>query len=369
MNKRLIELLSVLSISLSLLVTPANAAVKPGEACKKAGVTSVALGKTFTCIKSGKKLVWNKGVSKSTATVPLDIPISIDNLDLIGVPRHANFNVLKILSTRPRSGFAPTKYIGPNVKQARADQELNGLNKAIDLWAPYFQPDKFQVIYVVRGDEEWIEKKSIDLELSSMIPSGESFTESMKRWSQCGFAYAGVANQIPTFVQCLGAYYAGGFMQTGPHEYTHLFQRGYGGYNMYKIPWYSEGSASFFGWTLGFHPNELNSYRSYWLSVLFSGMGSDAIADFQSKDIQRFKKRMKSLVPEGGQSNASVSYWAGGLATEVLIALYGFDKFVELTKNMNTNSDLSSMFVQTYGFSEDYFYEKLAPYVWAQIPA
>jgi hypothetical protein len=368
MYKKLIAFLSVLSLSVSLPSIPVNAAVKAGYSCKPEGTTSVVGSKTFTCIKSGKKLVWNKGVSKSTTSAPVEIPISIENLDLKGVPQQANVNVLKILNSRPRSEITPTKYIGPNVKQARVDQELNGLNKAIDLWAPYFQPHKFQVVYVVKGDEEWIEKISSDLGLSSMVPPGVTFTEYIRRWSQCGFAFAGYAKQIPTFVQCLGAYYAGGYMQTGPHEYTHLFQRDYGGFNMYKIPWYAEGSASFFGWTLGFHPNELDSYRSWWLSVLFSGMSSDAKADFMSKDLQRFKKRMTSLVPQSGQDNASISYWAGGLATEVLIALYGFDKFVDFTKNMKSNPDLSSLLMQTYGFDDDYFYEKLAPFIWAQIP-
>jgi M6 family metalloprotease-like protein len=40
----------------------ATAAVKAGASCKKAGQTSTYAGKKFTCIKSGKKLVWNKGV-------------------------------------------------------------------------------------------------------------------------------------------------------------------------------------------------------------------------------------------------------------------------------------------------------------------
>ena len=45
-----------------------------------------------------------------------------------------------------------------------------------------------------------------------------------------------------------------------------------------------------------------------------------------------------------------------------------FDKFVEFTKNLQSSQDMSVLLTQTYGFSEDYFYEKLAPYVWAQIP-
>ena len=60
----------VLIMCLSLISSNANAAVKAGMACTKVGTTATANGKKFTCIKSGKKLVWNKGVAvapKSTA--------------------------------------------------------------------------------------------------------------------------------------------------------------------------------------------------------------------------------------------------------------------------------------------------------------
>jgi hypothetical protein len=42
---------------------------------------------------------------------------------------------------------------------------------------------------------------------------------------------------------------------------------------------------------------------------------------------------------------------------------------VEFTKNIQQNQDLSSLLMQTYGFNADYFYEKLAPYIWAHIPS
>ncbi|KGA19305.1 hypothetical protein GM50_6140, partial [freshwater metagenome] len=66
MNKRLIAFLSVLSLFLSSPLSPANAAAKAGAKCTKPGNIEVVKGKTFTCIKSGKKLVWNKGVSQTT---------------------------------------------------------------------------------------------------------------------------------------------------------------------------------------------------------------------------------------------------------------------------------------------------------------
>jgi len=62
MNKKLITFLSILSLFLSTLLIPANAAAKAGGSCSKAGITSVASGKTFTCVKSGKKLIWDKGI-------------------------------------------------------------------------------------------------------------------------------------------------------------------------------------------------------------------------------------------------------------------------------------------------------------------
>jgi hypothetical protein len=73
MNKKLIAFLSILSLSLPLV--PASAAVKAGSVCKKAGITSVASSKTYTCIKSGKKLVWRIS-SQKTITSKLSTPIA-----------------------------------------------------------------------------------------------------------------------------------------------------------------------------------------------------------------------------------------------------------------------------------------------------
>ena len=57
-----VKLLAFL-ISLTFITGVASAAVKTGDTCKKVGTTATANGKKYTCIKSGKKLVWNKGVA------------------------------------------------------------------------------------------------------------------------------------------------------------------------------------------------------------------------------------------------------------------------------------------------------------------
>jgi hypothetical protein len=66
-------------IATSILIAPLNAmaAVKAGDSCKKVGLTATSGGKKYTCIKSGKRLVWNKGVAiaKPVPTVsPTPVP-------------------------------------------------------------------------------------------------------------------------------------------------------------------------------------------------------------------------------------------------------------------------------------------------------
>lgn len=63
----------VLSIALAaVLITPiSNAAVKAGSACTKSGAISSTSTTKFTCVKSGKKLIWNKGVAIAKPTAQL----------------------------------------------------------------------------------------------------------------------------------------------------------------------------------------------------------------------------------------------------------------------------------------------------------
>ena len=54
----------ILLLALTLLgAAPVHALTKAGAKCSKAGATSTSAGKKYACIKSGKSLVWNKGVT------------------------------------------------------------------------------------------------------------------------------------------------------------------------------------------------------------------------------------------------------------------------------------------------------------------
>jgi len=65
MRKHLIALLVITPLLLSSQLSISHAAAKAGAKCSKVGVKSVVGAKTFTCIKSGTKLIWDKGASQS----------------------------------------------------------------------------------------------------------------------------------------------------------------------------------------------------------------------------------------------------------------------------------------------------------------
>jgi len=71
---RLIVLLAITPLLLSSQISTSHAAAKAGAKCTKVGITKVVKDKSYTCVKSGKKLVWNKGVviKTPTSTTALD---------------------------------------------------------------------------------------------------------------------------------------------------------------------------------------------------------------------------------------------------------------------------------------------------------
>ena len=98
MKNKLLIFLSVLIASLSLLLVPANAAVKAGGNCKKIGVNSVASGKTYTCGKSGKKLVWKISSQKIDTSKPLTPLVNLSNAALF-----SNLDKCKIIDGDPQT--------------------------------------------------------------------------------------------------------------------------------------------------------------------------------------------------------------------------------------------------------------------------
>ena len=182
--------LFVLCALLSSLAFSQNsfAAVKAGDTCKKAGITSTANGKKFTCIKNGKKLVWNKGVAvakpkptpvdlaQPTATptpsaspIPTTIapkaPTSFADLveNYRGIPEVVWNEAQKLaIGGTVKSTF--TIEIGPNTKiQQGLDDPRVYLEQASRLWSSFSQAQSTRIFIYNFQDLAWAQQKNMAL--------------------------------------------------------------------------------------------------------------------------------------------------------------------------------------------------------------
>ena len=85
MIKRSLSLLLITALCVAVIPDASALTAKAGAKCTKVKATSVVKGKKYTCIKSGKKLIWNKGVAVKPAAKPSAKPTAIgDPIGAIG---------------------------------------------------------------------------------------------------------------------------------------------------------------------------------------------------------------------------------------------------------------------------------------------
>ena len=148
-NKRVIVFLSILSLSLSTLLIPATAAAKAGAKCTKVGSKSVVGAKTFTCIKSGKKLVWNKGVVKSAKSISA-APTSFSNLyeNRDGIAYAAWKSTAESIAAGKSNVVNLKIYIGPNTTAPKYKTPEIAIGLVSQAFSKYKTPEN---AYFLRG--------------------------------------------------------------------------------------------------------------------------------------------------------------------------------------------------------------------------
>jgi hypothetical protein len=120
MRKKSLAFVIALAITGTSLTIPAFAAIKAGSKCTTQGQIKTSQGKKFTCIKSGKTLVWNKGVvvSKGTTQVgkptptPTPTPTNSGPVDIYGNPTSPEALVIdKLVDIAWEKGKPATEFI------------------------------------------------------------------------------------------------------------------------------------------------------------------------------------------------------------------------------------------------------------------
>jgi hypothetical protein len=311
------------------------------------------------------------GTAPATAAPGKDKPISIDNLVYSKVGKAAFGSVAKQLKVSKKVSSRVNFVVGPNVSKAEQKLERKLVGEAVKVFSKWYAPEVFTVVMFSEKDGAWADQTLANLGGSYFSSIADAIKQNTVGGSPCGFAFATVANDgTPIYYGCTDSFRTRDwvYQQTPPHEYFHLVQGQDG-----KLPqWLLEGSAAFFGAAIGYREISPNGSKS---KEFFRGTSGNFDPQNQGIDQNRLVKYLRTLTPEQSkmlyldletfewQDGDRLSHYAlGGLATEVLVGVWGLDKYMEMLEKTNY-SDWKASFQSTYGLSATDFYVKLVPYL------
>jgi hypothetical protein len=143
MRKHLIALLVITPLLLSSQLSTSHAATKAGAKCSKVGVKSVVGAKTFTCIKSGKKLAWDKGVKVAQ---PIKNDLS-QRWEKTGSKATKFFNVwtANLATGKPKTQI--TYWFGATVPPEIKAEAERRMNNTVLQWERFYKVSRSKVYF------------------------------------------------------------------------------------------------------------------------------------------------------------------------------------------------------------------------------
>lgn len=363
----------VVSILLSLLLIStiqsptAYSAVKAGSACKKVGTKSIVGKTTFTCIKSGKRLVWDKGKTSVVAPVQV-IPDSwpIDKVADKNIYLIADKNFRKFLQSNTTSPKLTINY-GPKTEKNRADQYLFSLYQASKFWNTDWKYDG--EIVVALGTSEDYSWMSGYWPRFGLVPPYFNTSESSYTalGEYCNHGSAVFSNQ-PFFWGCMpteGDVEMIGLKKFSAHEYTHLAQFGIMGTTgrRYMPNLFLEGPADFYGMSLA---STSESISKNWETYFTQGYLSEEARNYlkSASDDEIYGLLIDSFTNGTNfRDTRIVSSWlyTGAYATVRMIAAQGHTGYVDFMKSVAASGNAGQSFEKIYGIKFEDFAKLIAP--------
>jgi hypothetical protein len=377
--------LIALVIPMVLVASNSYAAVKAGSACSKAGIKSVSAGKTYTCVKSGKKLVWNKGVlipvakpapsasaapsasptpkaSVAPAVVYPKGPTSFDDLieNYQGISYAAwskSSAAIKASTSQSPSFKAAT---GPNTKLSYPTPAV-AFDLVKRMYGDYDSSPDFTVLSFGYADRMWAQEQMKAIQPSSTYQWITDMACATKDtcWGGGMFTDSQGKGLLVLTTEVIDDNHTTGTLEA--HEYTHAVQQ-----NQMRGPqpwpttgnwpptWYLEGQAEF-------SQNAAIYYQSF---GLYTKNRRDV-----SQDLFRDSKITSEWIQEFFVTSQPSSWFSkydrwrqydlGGMLVEVLTAIKGPASTMEVWKQCGSGMKFPDAFEKVYGIS----FEKALPII------
>jgi hypothetical protein len=345
MYKRFLALLAVTLVLVSLETT-ATAAVKPGTTCKKVGQTSTTAGIKYTCVKSGKKLVWNKGVAANKpAPTPTPTPKptptpTVKELtyetELTPTNLAAYKEFTKSYKSRMTSEVPNVEFIvEANMDKVLLKQIVDNINVSAKYFAkerPLNVPLK---IWIAMSDQfQWIYDNMTEAMPSQALEGGWLDMKLARAKAEpARFFGGGAAGDTKSGVASLffnastGHNWGDGFWAAVPaHEFTHVVQRYELGNTMAPmLCWVREGNANYYGGLIAGR-NSQAVYRNFWLQTLSRIPTMGEVPDYQSKSADYWAEFfVQGETKKPTECDPWINYVMGQMAFQYLGGTYGDD--------------------------------------------
>jgi hypothetical protein len=361
LKNKLIAFTLIFSLSLALPLVPTAAAVKAGTACKTAGIKSVVSGKTFTCVKSGKKLMWDKGVAPSKPTQPL-APAGFNDLEAnySGVSYWAwKKSSEKILASSSTS--IPLEYLlGANAKLNYKTPEY-AFSQVNKLFSGSILPKKIVFLAFSFQDRDWAMSQ-----MKQIVPDTESQwikDVACPREDFCvgGGSFHNLSNKTALIVITTGidpnnvSNSISGTVEA--HEYTHSIEQSSSdalrpSVSLLKNPWPPnwiwEGLAQF-SQHAAIYSDSFDKYSEYrkkasgeifnnslWNARYIEGYFQTNLTNEWASKYPRWRQ-----------------YDLGAMLIEILVAIKGPDSAMQLFRESVNGGGFEAAFLRIYGTSFD----------------
>ena len=365
MNKRLIAFLSILSLSVFLSLIPASAAAQAGAKCTKAGSTEVVKGKIYTCVKTGKKLAWNKGVK-----VP---PTPTGNTDYVSAGVKA---ALESFAQFPKSKVAPQEIsfiFGPNADKDTSDLIVENANATMGLFVDFYQESKaYPIFYGSNEDLEWVIAQWAKFGYTEQAIGNEYqyAVKNLRDRSVPPNFFVGSENRFPQTPMILLGSKAAISKLTPPwrqiviiHHVIHGIQGRITGYKDGLLGcWGREGAAELYGGLVAQRTLQAGNfdYVQFRRNQMGEWIKGKPNIDLRKLDDAQWFETLKSI--EGSKSERaiycsdgvnSLGYNVGALLYEKLVGEFGHQQVMSWWYEMRSTSDWKVAFEKVFKINVD----------------
>ena len=407
------------SISTSWSVNPPKA----GSLCKKVGKTQTFKGKTFTCVKSGKKVVWRLEATKSAAPAPTPALTSTPSPTTIPTPTptitpspqstptpslsptpspsptpivtpksfadlYENRKGISFAAWRKSSDIMATSkpkvgaleiHTGPNTKPY-FDDYLTAVSLVSRLFPNRLEPSKTLIIRYNFKDLEWAEKltkEKLTAEEYSQLQSAEEnrlvgsncdtktqdcrgAKQQTAPTSRVSVILQGIENALDVYDPTAEVRSRSGMLEA--HEYFHALQRIpiMDKTRVWPHAWFREGSANWVQ-NIAINNKDFDKYREY----IRQTCSPICLRLSEAQIIEFFETSNENYTAP--KFDRWLNYSLSSHVIEALVALKGPDTLIDLYEQMGKKLTFDQAFMATYGVEWSYALPILAKTVYANL--